>query len=273
MLIKKIKMLIKKIKIICLLATVFCFCNVDMMAFSGGSGTQADPYLISDETDWVTFRDSVHSSHRWSINKYFELSDDIDLTSLNFVVGPMPATAFYGNLNGNGFKLSVSVPLFGRIHTEGVVENLRVDGEIITDITGIGSSNIGSIAAIPPTLFSNCTSYVSIQSGNRVGGIAGENYGVITKSFNHGNVVASNGVVGGITGISYNTVSYCQNTGSISSPMGSFGSVNVGGVIGTVSNSSFYSPPDGVITSNNINIGVVRGERTVGGIIGGHFLV
>jgi hypothetical protein len=57
--------------------------------FSGGSGTEGDPYLLSTPADLDELRDSIYYgsilisvpafwSNNWSLDKYFELTNDID---------------------------------------------------------------------------------------------------------------------------------------------------------------------------------------------------
>ena len=46
--------------------------------FSGGTGTEDDPYLISSSDDLKSLAESVNSGEFY-IEKYFELTQDIDL--------------------------------------------------------------------------------------------------------------------------------------------------------------------------------------------------
>ena len=46
--------------------------------FSGGSGSQAEPYLISSVEDWDALANSVNSGTTTYSGKYFKLTTDID---------------------------------------------------------------------------------------------------------------------------------------------------------------------------------------------------
>ena len=60
-------------------------------AFSGGSGTEADPYIISTAEDW----NSITPSNTY----YYALANDISSSNLNTL------TNFKGHIDGRGFTL------------------------------------------------------------------------------------------------------------------------------------------------------------------------
>ena len=60
--------------------TIALLCMVVQTAwaqFSGGSGTQADPYQISSVADWNTLATNVEAGDSYS-GMYFTLTEDID---------------------------------------------------------------------------------------------------------------------------------------------------------------------------------------------------
>ena len=114
--------------------------------------------------------------------------------------------------------------------------------------------------------------------GSTIGGIVGYcDSSVIRYCYNNGSVSgtgeASNigGIVGMICGESA-VLSCCYNTGSVTGEDGSYGTLSIGGIAGSVSDNDTESNP--VSTNNNIvrncyNTGFVSGNGNfVGGIVG-----
>jgi len=157
--------------------------------FSGGSGTNAEPYQITSKADMEALADSVNNGNNWSANKYFKLMNDIT-DSVRTVIGSN--FAFTGNFFGNSKKITVSinkpnedfVGLFGGTFGA-VISDLTVDGIIVgrNYVAGIaGQTNGGKI--------SNSSNNSDITGDNFVGGIAGRMVGgtVINACFNTGNI-------------------------------------------------------------------------------------
>lgn len=156
----------------------------------------------------------------WSVGKYVELTDDIDLTDTGF----LPIPVFGGTFNGNGYCISglsldadtSSQGLFRYITQDGLVENLTVTGylsgaenqEYLGGITGSlegtvrncrfegtidGSFYVGGIAGVNHKTgrIEFCIFKGNVSGEQFTGGIAGENNGVIANSENHGRVNTS----------------------------------------------------------------------------------
>lgn len=98
---------------------------------------------------------------------------------------------------------------FGYVGENGAVKNLGVE-----NVSIIGASRAGSIAAENAGEITACWSECSATGRNIVGGIAGTNQGSITECYFTGDVAASDstGYAGGIAG---NNSSYISNTGTI----------------------------------------------------------
>jgi hypothetical protein len=89
-----------KLLIFTLIFSVFIcfFCTNAFASFSGGDGTQQNPFQISSLNDWYELRDSVlyssqnHNFERgnWTYGKYFELTKDITDAVTNSI-----GTSFY----------------------------------------------------------------------------------------------------------------------------------------------------------------------------------
>jgi len=107
--------------------------------FSGGSGTEIEPYLISSVDDMEELADSVSSIPGWSIGLHFLLMNDIDTATQIIGTG---TSYFQGFFNGNYKKVVVfingtaDIGLFG--FSSGIIENLTVEGTI-------GFNTIGGI--------------------------------------------------------------------------------------------------------------------------------
>ena len=176
------------------------------------------------------------------------LAADIDAGTIT------PAEAFYGDVDGKGFKITYQeeIPeagsdsysgLFGYI--DGSVKNLKVAGTVKT-----GAIKNGGIAAecAPGALFENCESDVDIRM---------EVNGVSTPKLSGIVAVAGDGT----------TIKDCKNTGDIAyvldgKPAGR--STQIGGIVANVTNH--------VDVINCINEGELRyealGTPRIGGMIG-----
>ena len=93
-----------------------------------------------------------------------------------------------------------------------------------------------------------------------VGGIAGQNAGTVTKSYNKGPITSTKNCTGGIAGTNPGgLISLCYNNGTVDSE----GSSGTGGIAG-------YHSAENSRIINCFNIKQVTGKGSVGGIIGNH---
>ena len=123
-----LKSCLVKLTFICLLAsTVFA-------KYSGGSGTEADPYLIATPQDMNTIG---ADSNDWS--KHFKMIADVNLaayTGTEFKLIGTQGKQFLGVFDGNGHdimnftyvdnNMSSYKGLFGHIGTGGTISNLTM---------------------------------------------------------------------------------------------------------------------------------------------------
>lgn len=214
--------------------------------YSGGSGTEGDPYQVSTAADWTTL---MGTSGDW--DKYFILTADIDFggASLTPVGGN---TQFTGNFYGDGHALSNAtinsgagsryVGVFGRVGSAGLIRDLRADD---IDVTG----------------------------SRRVGGLVGENNGTIINCGATGDVIGLSyedymmgtmdpWYIGGLVGISESgsSVTGSYATGTVTTPTGaSDGGSSVGGLFGR--------HHAGTITDYYAT-GAVTGRNYVSGLVG-----
>jgi hypothetical protein len=198
--------------------------------FAGGMGTIRDPYRIetADQLNEVRNTDAV--------GVHYKLNNDIDLSSYSEDIGWLPigtvSDSFSGSINGNGFKITnlainriglSDVGLFGRTSNMSVIENLILD-----DVNVIGNLNVG--------------------------GLVGNNYGIIKGSYTTGNVNGTDGI-GGLVGVLNNgKVSNSYSLATVS------GTSYIGGLVGV------YAPST---ISNSYAAGKVIGTGiSVGGLVG-----
>lgn len=211
--------------------------------FSGGDGTEASPYEISDLATLETVRDYINEGN--GKGEYFKLTDNIDMSEKYSADTGMSWTPigdydiqFKGTFDGDGYTItglyinstSLYQGLFGHIGEGGTVKNLGVDGTVSGD--------------------------------TYVGGVVGyNNSGTVTNCYNTGKVSGSSYSVGGVVGnvTDGGQVTNCYNTGSVS------GRESVGGVVGNATSVFVYV--GGQVTSC-YNTGDVSGFERVGGVVG-----
>lgn len=228
-------------------------------SYASGSGTSADPYIISTGAQLAYLAESTNASPSSTSGKYYKLGGNIDLNNLPWTpIAYHGGTGtsyiyFQGNFNGNGY----------------VISNLYFN-----DGTKQGVGLFGSLYNATLTDFSVTG---NITASNRVGGIAfyAQRKTTITKVNNYVNVTASNGnsattdvkYVGGMIGVIQGAVvsgTYyvpvikdCSNFGVISG--GSY-VTSVGGIAGNC----LYSRIE-----NCLNYGEIKGYSSdIGGIVG-----
>jgi hypothetical protein len=161
--------------------------------YSGGSGTEADPYQIATVADWQ----ELATSADW--DKSFILTADLDLAGVALTPVGTEGNPFVGVVDGNGHIIRNAViyqpnrefvGLFGYLGSGGQIKNLGVEN-------------------------------VDIQGLEHVGGLVGDNYqGTITSCYATGTVSGANsqsaGFVGGLVGCNHSTITASYATGSVS---------------------------------------------------------
>lgn len=268
------------ILIVLLCMLVSCTGTVSAAAYSGGSGTEGDPYLLSTDSDIDTLSTTTAD---WS--KYFKLTQDITLVGNHTPIGD-GSTLFTGDFDGNGYavtnltvyKNAAYAGFFGYTQTTANIHDLGVqtssDGVVSTGfhvgaligqnqgivsncsstgiVTGSGSSEyvgglIGSF--ITSGSVSNCSANVTVTGpSHHVGGLIGACDQPVSNCYATGNVIGGNLYTGGLMGRSWGAVSNCYATGNVTGPR------YVGGLIGykeagTVSNSFATGTVDGALDS------------------------
>lgn len=242
-------------------------------AFAGGSGTEEDPYMISNKEELRRLAELVNSGDKDYVTASYVLTEDIvinetdDIDSWDeqapeymwTVIGNGESfAAFEGHFDGQNHTVSglyykghgnitgesrYAAGMFGLLSGDAVIENLVLkDSYIYAEASsecGIGGIAGGTLS-LSNTVIRNCENYADVSaSDGKVGGIIGraDRGSVIEKCENHGNIFVSAlaGDVGGIAGTfgGYKFTD-CNNFGKISSDEG-----NAGGVTGSVLISSY----------------------------------
>jgi len=187
--------------------------------YSGGSGTETDPYRIGSAGDVY---DMMGLSKDWGT--YFILTADIDLggavfgkaliaPDINLSSSGFQGTAFTGVFNGNGFIIyhftiecgtADCIGLFGGIDTGAMIQKLGVEDCTITGTTG--SYYAGVLAGYHRGSISACYATGSITGTcNSVGGLAGwVDSGSVDQCYS-ACAVSGAGNVGGLVGIKSGT--------------------------------------------------------------------
>ncbi len=223
-------------------------------SFAGGSGTEANPYLISNGSQLALLAHMVNSGNDCS-DRYFALTDDILLNATDdweewgLGNGPAHRWTLIGENSGNPFSGTFD----GRDHTiRGLYTFYEADSGGLfgyADGAGFARLNIaessvngkwqaGGIVAIAlNSSFEDCTN-------------AGGVYAVCAPSHSEG--------TGGIAGKAANcTFTDCGNSGYIQG----LSSYNVGGIVG-------YAEYCGVIGCGNSGVVDCLNSTGIGGIVG-----
>jgi len=83
---------------------IFCDGTYYVGPSLAGTGTEKDPYLISDATDWNYFAEFVSQGHTYS-DEYVRLVNDITITTM---AGSSDTNSFWGHFDGNGKTLTLN---------------------------------------------------------------------------------------------------------------------------------------------------------------------
>lgn len=226
-----------------------------------GTGTEADPYLVSTAADFKAMAEKCNAKHKGT-GEYFKMTNDIDFGGSAENPVQLPAIGkdgnakianiaygFDGSFDGDGHTISGIYHtesdnnakgkyngLFGCIDKNGVVKNIIFsENNYIT-----GYNYVGSIVSLNMGIIENCTNYADITAtGFAAGGICGfmvNGCGTIKDCENYGDVKAmtyASGICGGSqSGKSITTYNYlienCTNSGNLSTTNG-VGSAGIAG--------------------------------------------
>ena len=210
-------------------------------SFGGGSGTESDPYLISNAEQLAYLAYMVNSESApaergmyYYDDVYFRQTNHIDLSAYYWdpIGTSSPAVYFSGHYDGNGYTISglftpegdtaeySDAGLFGVLGGNllsghvATVENLGIVNSFVQ-----GYENVGAIVGMGTSaIVQNCYNTSNVMtSGGSVGGIAGAGaILIIVNCYNTGNISGKYQYVGGIIGdATMSSASSCFNTGTV----------------------------------------------------------
>ena len=171
-------------------------------SYSGGDGSENNPYLISSNADMETLANAVNGGKKYS-GTYFLLTQN--LSGITTMIGPNLSYSFSGIFDGGNHILDVNISdytagIFGYI-SYATIKNLGVSGTISSSYSG-GICGYASSSTI-----SNCYSTGAISSSAAYsGGICGYiSYGKIIDCLALNNVITTSyeGTAGRIAGYFY----------------------------------------------------------------------
>ncbi len=199
--------------------------------FSGGSGTEADPYLISSPADL----NAVRGAHLGSLGtpRYYRQTADIDLSGIaNWEPIGSLSTAAYVHYDGNHKRIlnltinraaESGIGLFGYL-VSGSIRNLYLESGSVT-----ANFFAGSMAGrMDNGTIEGSESRVAVSGANNIGGFVGYfQGGLLRHSAYRAAAVSGANTVGGLVG--YNAGGSIETSfaaGSVS------GTGNTGGLVG-----------------------------------------
>src|SRR5574344_273697 len=210
-------------------------CVVTQAAAMTGSGTAADPYLISSAADLVTFRDTYINNNA-NTAACAKLTADIDLstvcsatlgTNWHSIGVKYPYT---GTFDGDGHTVSnIYIKMTGTVdatvggagglfhHVSGTVKNVKIkDPYIYKDMAQGGPDAIVLCSVLNEGgLIDNCSvdggTFYTVAS--TCSGMVCYNYGTIKNCINNSNYSGKGVILGGIVGYNESTgvVTSCVN--------------------------------------------------------------
>jgi uncharacterized membrane protein YhaH (DUF805 family) len=202
--------------------------------YSGGDGTQENPYLISSRSDMEALAINVTRGHTYK-DTCFLLTRD--LTGTKDIVTTVIET-FSGVFDGGGHSIAVNIDVHGDGEQAGgvfsgtynaTIKNLNVSGKISVSSTGRRIHDTGY-------------TYSSAYAGGIVGYYAGYEYAIIINCYNSAEIIVEakdEAYAGGIAGFFKDAYEYrgdedgirnCHNSGKISAIGGNW--TYAGGIAG-----------------------------------------
>ncbi|MCJ7778355.1 MAG: hypothetical protein MUP16_08590 [Sedimentisphaerales bacterium] len=194
------------------------FVEAPASGFSGsGSGTQVDPYQITNATQLQETQDNL--------NAHYVLAGDIDCSdTVNWNSGagfvPIGTPSFFrGTFDGQEHTITglfINRPSTAYVGLFGMSSNtIKNVGLVNVNITG--SYYVGGLVGYNYGIITNSSATGSVTGTIGVGGLVGTNSGAITNSYATGSVTGIDyyAVVGGLVGWNDGTIENSYSTGSV----------------------------------------------------------
>ncbi len=256
-----------------------------------GSGTQADPYEIGSERDFLTFLDDLRKNELTNgRDVWFRQTADIRLMDQS---GDKPGRGYYGysfagHYDGGGFKLSdmyyrgssnpqsdVVLGIFPTILDGAEVSNMVISGVNVSNVSGdagaLAGVSVGNVKVSNVTVQGN----ISGDEGSSIGGLIGrmQNGSLSLSDIRFRMSVSGKSAVGGLLG---KMDDGALSVSGISTPDYHFyveGYESVGGIVGGVAKGKLSISSvtlSHVVSKEDSDIRIISctGGEGTGGIVG-----
>ena len=138
----------KKSKLFLMLLALVAFGQTAWAQYSGGTGTEADPYLISSKADWNTLSTQVKNGNLYT-GKFFKMTADIGTVTTpigytsdgSFYNDDVRDNFFEGTFDGNG-QLILS-----GIDGNSVLQIIDVNGRVLSSRNATNRIGTDGLAA------------------------------------------------------------------------------------------------------------------------------
>ena len=262
-------------KLLAMLLTLVMALGVTTMAWAEngwtGSGTEADPYMITTEAGLNKLATDVNSGTVHS-GDYFKLGASITVTNWTPIGQKGSENKFAGTFDGNGQTVTIDginssldlafggyAGFFGAVK-DATIRNLTVDGTIT------GADVAGIVARMDGGTVENCVNKAAVTGTKKAAGIVvitkGSGEATIQNCQNYGTIKSTGDRAGGIINlIELKTqVLNCTNSGSVTSE--ATATYGAGGVVAWTNCAAFT-------ISGCVNTANVTAKGAAGGIVGG----
>jgi len=200
-------------------------------AYSGGEGTQSNPFILKTAQDLTDF---AASPIDWAEDVYVKLDADITLSSFPGIGSR--GSAYKGNFNGNHHVVK-GININNQALGAAAGFFNAIDGATVYDL-GITDANVSG------------TTFTGLLTGYAAGG-------TISRCFTAGTVTSSSICAGGLAGENHAAITDCYSIATVNNP----GDFVAGGLVGknkgTITNC--YAP------------GAVKAHNYAGGLIGANY--
>lgn len=229
---------------------------VTSFAYSGGTGTKEDPYLIASESDFAALSEAVNAGENQS-GGYFQLAGDVEISAEDFQPIGIYTTSidypFAGTFDGAGHTVTVNFTykgsgqtgLFGYISGESMRAPATIKNLVVAGSVTAKQPLCGAVAGYAKNaVIESCGNEAAVSGTTYVGGICGSS--MLASSSARPNTVR---------------VLKCYNTGAVTGARA--GAARIGGIMG-----AFGAAADAEITDCYNGGDVSAGGTMVGGLVG-----
>ena len=236
-----------------------------------GSGTEADPYVITTETGLNKLATDVNSGTVYS-DTYFKLGASITVTDWTPIGQKGSDNKFAGTFDGNGQTVIINginssldsafggyAGFFGAVKGA-TIKNLTVDGTIS------GADVAGIVARMDGGTVENCVNRAMVTGTRKAAGIVvitkGSGEATIQNCKNYGTIQSTGDRAGGIVNLVQiaTEVLNCKNYGAVTSQ--ATATYGAGGIVAWTDCAAFT-------ISGCVNTANVTAKGAAGGIVGG----